>query len=46
MKRPQSEMRSAFDQPHVAGAWSLLRIFWSEVDPLALAQELEHRTPH
>ena len=34
-----------FDEPHVAGARTLLRVFRSELDPLPFAQQLEYRTP-
>src|SRR4051794_22034973 len=38
--------RLIFDQPNVAGARPLLRIFRCEIDALTLAQQLEHRAPH
>ena len=37
-------MTSSFDEPNVAGAWSLLRIFRCELYTLSLAQQLEHGT--
>jgi hypothetical protein len=42
IRNPQSEMDLAFDEPHVAGARTLLRVFRCELDALTFAQQLEH----
>ena len=43
--RPGSDLgKSAFDETNVAGARPLLRILRGKLDPLTLAQELEHGT--
>jgi hypothetical protein len=34
---------SAFDQTYIAGARTFLRVFRSELHPLAFTQQLEHR---
>src|SRR5262245_44552129 len=46
IRNPQSAMSSAFDQADVAGARSLLRFFWGELDALAFAQQFEHGPAH
>src|SRR5436190_23355283 len=35
-----------FDQPDVAGAWTLSRFFRSELDALALTKQFEHRASY
>jgi hypothetical protein len=44
--RAEPDGGSAFDQPHVAGAWALLGIFRSELHTLAFPQQFEDGAAH
>src|SRR5206468_10917907 len=46
IRNPQTQVRSAFDQTDVAGAWSFLRVFRGKLDTLAFSQQLEHGVTH